>query len=89
MQALPDVSPGVPGDTIPASDSLQPTQILPSSKVIILSDQLNSKQDSGQTKLEVSEDQMIYSSKSGIILRSEDLQEITVDSLVPDSTHQE
>lgn len=74
-------------DTIPNSDSLKRMEMMSSSKVLILKDHHLKKGDSSKVKIDssIKIDPLIYSSKSGIILKPKDLKKIKQDSTVIDS----
>lgn len=74
-------------DTIPKNDSLKKLEIISSSKVLILREHSLEISDSSKVKIDSSTkiDPMIYSSKSGIILKPEDLKKIKQDSIAIDS----
>jgi hypothetical protein len=74
-------------DTIPINDSLKKIEMMSSSKVLILRDHLIQNNDSNTTLIDSTTkiDPLIYSSKSGIILKPEDFKKTTIDSIVADS----
>ena len=82
-----------PIDTIPQHDSLKiikstpEPMIMPSSKVMIIKDPLILKNDSNIMKLDSSLklDPLMFSTKSGIILKPEDLKQLKKDSSVIDT----
>ena len=74
-------------DTISKNDSLKKLEIMSSSKVLILRDHHLEISDSSKVKIDssVKMDPLMYSSKSGIILKPEDFKKIKQDSTVIDS----
>ena len=75
-------------DTIPINDSLKRSEMMSSSKVLILREYPPQISDSNKVKIDsiVNKiDPLIYSSKSGIILKPEDLKIIKLDSTEIDS----
>lgn len=78
-------------DSVPRTDSLKTIQMMSSSKVLILRDHSVQVEDSIRLKPDSSNkvNPHIYSSKSGIILNSKDLNYIIPDSTVADSLTKE
>lgn len=74
-------------DTIPKNDSIKRIEMMSSSKVLILRDHPLQVNDSNKVKIDstIKIDPLIYSSKSGIILKPEDLKKIKQDSTLIDS----
>ena len=74
-------------DTIPKNDSLKKLEKMSSSKVLILRAHHLEFSDSSKVKIDssVKMDPLMYSSKSGIILKPEDFKKIKQDSTVIDS----
>ena len=74
-------------DTIPKNDSLKRLEMMSSSKVLILRDHSLEISDSSKVKIDssIKIDPLIYSSKSGIIFKPEDLNKIKQDSTAIDS----
>jgi hypothetical protein len=74
-------------DSIPENDSLIRIEMMSSSKVLILRDHMIQNNDSNTTIIDSTTkiDPLIYSSKSGIILKAEDFKKILLDSIVTDS----
>lgn len=74
-------------DTIPTKDSTKRIEMISSSKFLILRDHPTQISDSSKVKIDstIKIDPLIYSSKSGIILKPEDLKAIKKDSTQIDS----
>lgn len=74
-------------DTIPENDSLKRLEVMSSSKDLMFSDSVLKIIESNVIKIDSSLniDHLIYSSKSGIIWKPEDLKKIKQDSTVIDS----